>query len=419
MEEIYELDNYQLHVIKTKKFKNISISIKLQNKLEKDTCTLRTLLSLMFIAGTKEYPTIQDLSKYLEDLYGMRIGTSVTTKGLSHIINISLNSVNQHYLPVNDDLNTKQVKLLNDILNNLYSRDNKFDDEIFERRKKDLKEKLIASKDDKFTYGITKLLEFMGEETALGIPASGYLEDVDNITNEQLYEYYQKCLKNDAIEIFVVGDVDDSLVDNFKNYFKVTTNKDKYPSVYLFESNKKEVKQEIERQDVSQSKLNIGYTIRTNFLTKNHYAFSLFNAIFGGNSQSRLFKVVREQNSLCYYISSSYDAFNSVMLVNAGIDNDKYDQAVCLVNQQLEDMQAGNISDEEIKLAKIMLTNMYIRTKDDPSSIIAMKYNHSLINQPDKDDYVEKINEITKEEIINVSKEVKLDTIFYLTGRNG
>lgn len=418
MEEIYELDNYKLHVIKTKKFKNISISIKLQNKLEKETCTLRTLLSLMFIAGTKEYPTIQDLSKYLEGLYGMRVGTSVTTKGLSHIINISLNSVNQQYLPYDEDLNTKQVQLLNDILNNLYSKDNKFDDEIFERRKKDLKEKLIAAKDDKFTYGITKLLETMGDDSALGIPASGYLEAVDNITNEELYNYYQDCLKNDAIEVFVVGDVDNDLVETFKQYFKVRSKKDMYPSVYLFESNKKEVVEKVEKQDISQSKLNIGYTIKTNFLTENHYAFSLFNAIFGGNSQSRLFKVVREQNSLCYYISSSYDAFNSVMLVNAGIDNDKYDQTVSLVNQQLEDIQAGNISDEEIKLAKILLSNMYTRTKDDPSSIIAMKYNYSLINQPDSDDYLDRINEITKEQIVNVSKEVRLDTIFYLTGRS-
>ena len=45
-------------------------------------------------------------------------------------------------------------------------------------------------------------------------------------------------------------------------------------------------------------------------------------------SQSKLFKVVREKNSLCYYISSSYDAFNGVMVITAGIEGKDYHQTV-------------------------------------------------------------------------------------------
>ena len=35
---------------------------------------------------------------------------------------------------------------------------------------------------------------------------TGYLEDLETITEENLYRYYQKMIDNDLVDIFIVGD---------------------------------------------------------------------------------------------------------------------------------------------------------------------------------------------------------------------
>ena len=144
---------------------------------------------------------------------------------------------------------------------------------------------------------------------------------------------------------------------------------------------------------------------------------TVFNAIFGGFSQSRLFKVVREKHSLCYYISSSYGAFSGIMTVNAGIEGSNYEKAKQLIIEELAKIQNGDLSDDEIALAKLMLKSSLIKTKDEPMSLIALAYNRDLTNKQETDDeYLENILNVTKEEIIAASKKVHLDTIFLLTG---
>jgi predicted Zn-dependent peptidase len=148
-----------------------------------------------------------------------------------------------------------------------------------------------------------------------------------------------------------------------------------------------------------------------------HYAFTVFNAIFGGFSQSRLFKVVREQHSLCYYISSSYDAFNGIMIVNAGIEGKDYVKTCQLINEQLAYIQEGNFNDSDIEIAKKMLTNALTKANDEPVSMISLAYNRDIVHkQETNEEYLQKLLAVTKEDIINVASVIRLDTIFLLTG---
>ena len=98
----------------------------------------------------------------------------------------------------------------------------------------------------------------------------------------------------------------------------------------------------------------MGYLTDANFVRENHYAFTVFNMIFGSSSQSKLFKTVREKHSLCYYISSSYDAFNSIVVITAGIESQDYEKVKELVAEQLKAMQNGKFDDKDIEIAKLM-----------------------------------------------------------------
>lgn len=170
---------------------------------------------------------------------------------------------------------------------------------------------------------------------------------------------------------------------------------------------------------LQQSKLNLGYRIDCDFTSLNHYAFTVFNAIFGGFSQSRLFQVVREENSLCYYVSSSYDAFNGIMLVNAGIEAADYHKTMDLIAQELTRIQNGDLADHDIEIAKMMLENALRKTKDEAGSMITLAYNRDITHKEEtNDEYIAKLLNVKKEDIINVASKVQLDTIFFLTGKD-
>ena len=413
MEKVYKMPGYDLHLIPTNKFKNITISLKLQNTLDEKTVAKRTLLSFMLTTGTEKYPSTQELSIYLESMYGMKLGANVVTKGKSHIININSICINQ------EDLIQRQIQLLNDIFFKPNASKTVFDQTMFERKKKELVERLINNQDDKFYYSLEKMFEYMGKGTCLGISSHGNIEDIKKIENEELFSYFKECIKNDQKHIYVVGNVDESIVHVFENCLSFEKNNSIFESVYSFEKNRKDLLEIIEKQDVTQAKLNMGYRISVNYNHQNHYAFVVFNAIFGGMSQSKLFKVVREKNSLCYYISSSYDAFNGVMVITAGIEGKDYHQTVQLIKEQLKEMQDGCFDQDDIDTAKLMIKNSMKKTSDEPLSQVAVQYNRDITGKKETNEqYLEKIENVTYQDIVDVCQNIELDTIFLLKGRN-
>lgn len=417
MKTSYQLAGYTLHVIPSKKFKNITMSLKLEGKLTKENVTKRSLLAFMLTGGTTKYPSTQALSTHLEDLYGMNFGTNLATKGIGQVLNISSVCINEEFLPYKEDLLKQQIEMFSDVLFNPNVKDGKFDEQTFNIKKKELKERLIVQNDDKFMYGLDQLFKNMGEDGFLSISNNGYIDEIDEITNEEVYQYLLECLKDDVKHVYVVGDVNENIVKIFKETLRFDDNSTTIDPVTNFKSTKSEVLEVIEKQDITQAKLNLGYVVDCNFKDPGTYAMTVFNAIFGGFSQSRLFKIVREKHSLCYYISSSYGAFSGIMTVNAGIEGSDYQKAKELIEQELTSIQNGDVSDDEIALAKLMLKSSLTKTKDEPISLITLAYNRDLTGiQETNDEYLEKLMNVTKEEIIDASKKVHLDTIFLLTG---
>lgn len=417
MNKKYEINGYVLHILPTQKFKNITISCKISAPLTKETSTIRTLLSFILVAGTKEYPEIKMFSRHLELMYGARLSSHISTKGKNHVINLTSVCINENFLPEKEDLFLKQIRLFKGVLLEPSMVNGLFDEQFISIKKKELKERLRANNDDKFMYSVEKLYEIMGEDQPLGISGYGYIDEVDSITNEQLSQYFIESITNNQKHIYVVGDVNESIVDIFKQELFFNNSIESVESVVSFNKKNKKVNEVIEIQDITQAKLNMGYSVDCNYFDENHYAFTVFNFIFGGFSQSKLFKTVREKHSLCYYVSSSYDAFNGTMIVNAGIENGDYQKVRSLVENELLNIQEGNVSLDELNLAIKMIKSSLIKSNDDPSSIIAINYNKDLTNKTESnDEYFNKIKNITINDVVRVSNLVSLDTIFLLKG---
>lgn len=417
MEQNFQLDGCRLHITNTDKFKNTVISIKFKNALTRETTTVRSLLSMVLLGGTAKLPSMKDLAVYLEEMYGASLSSNVSTKGSAQIIHLTSSFINENYLVEKENLFSKQLDLMKDILFSPLLENGEFTKTVIEQKKRELKERLAALKDDKYSYALDKTLECMGQGEVLGLSGIGYEEDIDQISAKDINQALEYMLNDDTIEIYAVGHFSQENIEQIKNCFTFASRKPNYQAALTFKSSREAVQNLSEIQNLTQSKFNIGFQANTDFLSENHEAMTIFNGIFGAFSHSRLFKNVREKHSLCYYISSSYDAFNGVIIVSCGIEADQAEHVLDLVNEQLQDIQNGHISDEELAVTKIMFANSLKKSQDEPGNIILLKYNRDIVNKTETtDEYLKKLLAVTKEEIINASKLLKLDTIFLLKG---
>jgi predicted Zn-dependent peptidase len=174
----------------------------------------------------------------------------------------------------------------------------------------------------------------------------------------------------------------------------------------------------IEEQDVKQGKLNVGYRTNITYQDPEYYALQVFNGIFGGFSHSKLFINVREKASLAYYAASRLESHKGLLMVMSGVDAKNYQQAITIIKEQMIAMKNGEFTDKELEQTKAVLTNQLLETIDTSRGLIEVLYNDefSEVKQPIKE-WLRKVEQVTKQQIIDTGTKIELDTIYFLKGK--
>ncbi len=411
-----DLGSYKLHLIKTDKFKSITVKVSFHRVIKKNEITIRNILSDMFMQSSKKYNSKRELTIKAQDLYAA--GLRTTNSRLGNYINTDF------YLTVLNDKYTEDgnfassLEFLSEIMFNPDVENGKFNEEKLDIVKSTCRSALNSIKEDASNYSLIRMAEAFGEGEPISYRMMGYLEDLDNITGTSLYEFYLDMIKNDFVDIFVIGDISiKETTDLIKKYFKFDILK-KLKMPFMVEEKKPRRSKLVfnEKIDNTQSKLAIGCRINGLSEYERNYPLTLFNVIFGGCSDSKLFKEVREENSLCYTIYSITNKLDNVLLIRAGIDKENYKKTVSLIEKNLKDMCNGKFDETDILMAKEYYNTALEEIEDSQSKIINNYLMMELINTDDIDVKREKMSKVTKSEIVKVAKKVTIDTIFCLEG---
>lgn len=410
-----DMGSFKLHFIKTDKFKTVAIKVVFRRPIAKDSITIRNILSDIVMQSTKTMKCKRDLTIKAQDLYAAEISTSNSRLGNYITTTFHLNVLNDKYTEENN-LN-KAIEFLGEILFNPDVENGKFNREKLDIVKNNCRIALNSIKEDSANYSLIRMFEEFDGDAPTSYRLSGYLEDLDNIDEENLYEYYQSVLKSDLVDIFVLGEVDEENISKlFRKHFPLRTLK-KVKVPYLLEEKDVRRKSEYnEKIDNSQSKLSIA--CRTNGLSdyERNYVLTLYNVILGGGSDSKLFKEVREENSLCYTVYSVPNKLDRLLIIQAGIDKDNYSKTVKLIEKDIEDMRRGKFDEADISIAREYFLTALEEVLENPERIIDNYLMMELIGTDTIDKKREMIMKVSKEEIVKVAKKVKLDTVFLLEG---
>ena len=141
----------------------------------------------------------------------------------------------------------------------------------------------------------------------------------------------------------------------------------------------------------------------------------LYNIVLGSGANSLLFQNVREKESLAYSIKSMYIKQKANIFIQAGIEIPNFEKAVNLIKEQLEMMKKGEFSDENLASAKEYVKSgvVAIETEQDTGIIYYIGQEISKTNTT-IEEYLKNIAEITREDILEIAKNIDINTIYFL-----
>ncbi|MFC3882329.1 EF-P 5-aminopentanol modification-associated protein YfmF [Bacillus songklensis] len=420
-EEKHELNGLTVHTIQTAKYKTNTLILKLNSPLREDTVTLRALLPYVLQSATASYPSTTKLRTYLDDLYGATLQVDLLKKGEWHDMTFRIDVANEAYLKDTTPLLKEALVLLGDILLKPALENNVFLPNVVEQEKRSLRQRIQAVFDDKMRYSNLRLVEEMCKGEPYHLHVNGRVEDIDAITPASLYEYYQSVLEEDSLHLYIIGDINkEEVLGSVKQVFTLPAKRTRQYRGEPTQKNIEKVNEVIEKQDIKQGKLNIGYRTNIVYGDPEYFALQVFNGVFGGFSHSKLFINVREKASLAYYAASRVESHKGLLMVMSGIDAKNYEQAVKIINEQMEAMKKGDFTEQELEQTKAVIHNQILETIDTARGLVEVLYHNELASTTISiEDYLQGIKAVTKEEVIAAAKKIEQDTIYFLRGMGG
>ena len=415
----YNCNSFNVHTIKTDRFKTSHVEVIFRDIANKEEMGAYSFLADMLSQSSKTYPRKKDLITRFEELY--KIIVYATTLRVGNILDfhVSLDFINPDY--INDKNYLEEViKTLFDIIENPNVTNDEFDLKTFNIVKERLKREINSLKENPMKQSINEAFKAMNTDTPTSYELLGNLESLEKITPSSLYKTYKNLRKNFKVDIFLIGNLGmDDTVSLIKKYFK---------NRYIIENkldlmvDNKEIKRLVVKSMASdnvQANLVMIFNLKNLTEIEKNITFNVFNYLYGsGGLTSKLYQSIREKNSLCYQISSMYLKYDKLLLVHISLEQVNVKKATSLVKKELKNMQAGNFTEDELKDA---INNMIVSldmAQDNNVSLINNYVFHVFDNLPMPEERVEMFKNIKKDDVINVAKKVKLNTVFTLEGRN-
>ncbi|WP_413627149.1 insulinase family protein [Fructilactobacillus vespulae] len=399
------------------KFKNIAIAIDFVEPIKENHLEQRTMVAEMLENYSEKYDSKLKVARKLAAMYGATFGANVFKVGNQAVLRIFISFINDKFLP--DDV--KLIEQIADFLKEMIFYpliiNDSFPVKQFELQRDNLVEYLFNLNDNKKYYAAreTKKL-FFENDTDNAKMVFGDLPALAKLKARETADYFQKMISENEIYISVDGDVENEDVQPIVDLFRLNDRKHQVVLMNSHEDLRSEKNVEKKAQQ-KQSQLDFAFNFPVSIKSEDYFAAIIFNAMFGGSPSSLMFTNIREENSLAYYISSSFNSTLGFILVQSGIDGENDKKVIELVKQQRDKLINGDYSDELLNKIKKTMVNSYLTKYDSQRQMLNTVFINSLLNREITiDEWIKKIKSISKTDISSVAQKAELKTTFLLEG---
>ena len=406
-ETIKEFEHFRLHKLENKKFKRCAIEIHFRRETTRDYYANISFLIPLIFRGTKSYPSLKELNKQKEYLYGIKTGGYTARIGKTIDTTINLDFLNPKYI---DEPNYLEdiIKFLFDYLKEPVLLEKDFDqirDEIkLSLKKRDENLSSFASNKAKKTL-----------ENDMAMDAFETPEEVDSINLKDMKSVLKDFINNNTIDIYVFGNLDMKNVEELLlKYSPFTNNKIEEFNFTDFIYHRDYVEKE-DKAKFEQSMIIYYYSLENLSRDERLYPTNVLDEMLGGGLKSLLYKDIREKHSLCYNLYSSYYRDSNLLSIHVGVDKDnikKTKERIEYIMNNLDKL----VTEEGLNDAKLNIING-ILTNTDSVDYLLFESDARFCNILDPIDVkIEKFKNVTLEDVKSIIPRIQLYTKYVLVG---
>ncbi len=408
----------RIHVLPTKRFKTFAISLYVGIPLSEETVTSTALTPFVLRRGTESYPETTQFRERLEHLYGAGFGFDVYKRGDNQIVQFRMDTINDTFVQSQESLLESSFAFLGEVVTSPVLEEGHFKSSYVKAEKENVRKKMESIVNDKIRYAAERCMEEMCRNEPYRLHPLGQRKDLDHITAESLYKSYLNWLNESSMDLYVVGDTTLQEVQKLvEQHFHLNSTQ---PIAYQTKPSTREVSEVrtiVEKLDVNQGKLNMGLRTSITYGDDDYASALMYNGILGGYPHSKLFLNVREKESLAYYASSRYDGHKGIGTIQSGIEVQNYEKAVKIIENQIEEMRTGKITELEMSQTKAMIRNLLREMDDSAFEMISFDFNGQLSGKERTvEQLVQQIENISVEDVRAAASTFELDTIYFLRG---
>ena len=300
-----------------------------------------TLMARLLLQGTKKY-TSEELANEFEK-YAIDFSSELFP-----------NYLRIKFVCLNEDF-SKAIELVDDILKNSTF-------EEFEKEKIKLCGEISAELDSPRTTAMDSYYRRMFEDHYYGNSLVKILENINNITKEDIISAYKFILNNSKKSLAVVGtlELDEILsqIEQTVGRLPISTSAEiSIPRPIL-----EEVKTvENTKPDLNQAHIIKGWLVPT-YGEPDYPAIVLLNIILGAcGLSSRLFQELRDKKGLAYVVRSSYETYKLAgnFMIYIATEPNNIEVSLNGFNEEIEKIKAQPVTDEELENAKTNIIGKY------------------------------------------------------------
>jgi predicted Zn-dependent peptidase len=363
----------EVYVLPTRKFKTKLVRVHLRAELSGRNASRALALSLLR-RGTRKLPTMVDVSRALEGLFGTLWSSSTYKLGDEQILSLRLETVEERFLPGNPKVFAPALDVAHDLLFDPYLVQGRFPADVFEQEKLNHRREIEAQYNEKLTWAFQRLLDVMFADEPYGRPVLGTRQEADALKPEDPVAAWREMTATLPARVFAVGDFTPDDVLRFveqKLALKPPAQGAARDAARTRALPAEAPRVVVEKESISQSKLVSGrFVDLANLAEREFDALRVFAGVLGGGFHSRLFQTVREKHSLAYFASSSLDRLRGVLYTSCGIDAADREKVCDLVEKEIASLQQAPPRDEELEQTKKLIVASTRGTVDSPGGMI-------------------------------------------------
>lgn len=253
-----------------------------------------------------------------------------------------------------------------------------------------------------------------GLNTPLGRDEGGTEESVNNINQKIMIEYFKQHYNAKKCFVAVAGDIPNGYIEKISTYIedlKPVDTKDVIQPEYS--------KNRVRILNKKTEQAHIGFCLPDfSYNEGGQFASKLISTSLGGFMSSRLFSEIREKRGLAYHVASynkKYQDHGSYCVVG-DIKRDRLEEAVTIIKNELVNYNK-KLTIDEIEKTKGHIKGSFTLRFDDPEARASfMIFQHMLSKNPiTPEEYIDKIQNVSKEEIEETADKILKKDDLYLT----